>query len=473
MNVGFQASDGGTYPMTWGQKAIWKPVKWYGDASSFFNIPVAIDLPGDPPPGRDAVVAALRTLVERHQSLRSYYFDGPDGPAQQIERSGTFGIQLAESTPAGSRARADALATELAAPCFDFKAEWSLRTALVSVDGIPRHAVFVVSHVAADGGGFMALVNDFLALLGEAPGGTSSEPPGERPADESKAWQPADQVLSEQSKRGVRRSGAAVDYWRKQLTRIPPSMFGSEGGPAAEPRWHRLRMDSPAMAAAAIRVAIDCQISLPSAVLTGTALALATLTSQDITVMQLIVSNRYDDQMRSMVGAAAQDGLLVVDYPDVPLAEAARATHRAARTGYFYGYYDPPAVDELRDRLAAKRGVQFDLTSYFNDLTPLIGAPTELPDPPPTEAEARELLAQTTIVTEATFGTQDCKFFVEAECGPAISRVHLLIDTAYVPPPLAETVLRGMETILFETAFGDATVAGIPALTGIKPAGNR
>ena len=62
LEVEFQADTGGTFPMTWGQQGIWAPIRLFGDGSSFFNLPVVVDLPGD--------VAAADQAVFHHQVLR-------------------------------------------------------------------------------------------------------------------------------------------------------------------------------------------------------------------------------------------------------------------------------------------------------------------------------------------------------------------------------------------------------------------
>jgi len=451
--------------MTWGQKTIWKPIKWYGEAANYFNIKLVVDVPGAPePPGQEAVLGALRQLVERHQALRTHYFDDDAaGPRQQIAAAGTFTVRVAESPAESSRARADALAAELGAAAFQHGCEWPARFALVTTDGRPRHLVLVVSHLAADGAGAQALVADLTVLLAAAP---------QLPAADG-IWQPADQVQRERSKRGLRRNSAAVAHWRKLLEQMPPTMFGFPPVPAAQPRFHRLRLDSRAAAAAAARLAVNARISVPSAVLTATALALAAVSGQATSVLQLIAGNRYDDQVRTLVAPMSQNGLLAVTYRCETITEAARRTHQAARAGYFYGHYEPADVDALCAEVAAQRGVSFDLTAYFNDLTALYGHPDGPPAEPPPEAEARRLLAGSVIVPDGSWPTQDSKFFLEAECGPRLCRLHLLADTAYLPLPVMSAVLRGIETILLEGAYADAPVAGIPSLTGLKPAGSR
>ena len=449
--------------MTWGQQGIWRPIRHFGDDSAFFNIPVVVDLPGDAPVADQAEVAgALRRLAERNQALRTHFLDGPDGPTQEIERSGSFVLRLDESTPGDSRARADKLAAELASAHFDHENEWPIRIALVCVDQVPRHVVFVVSHVLADGGGFQALVDDFFGLL------RASSAYGEPDI----RWQPADQVLREQSRQGVRRNQAAIGYWRKQLERMPPSMFSVPPGPAGLPRFQELRLESRALTVAAARLAACCQVSVPDAVLTGAGLALTAVSGQGSCVLKVIVGNRFERDTRGLVAPMAQEGLLVVDYPAGTVAEAARATSKAARAAYFYGYYDPAAVGELLDAVAVQRGVEFDLTMYYNDQSAFLDDPfgpesgmaeAQLP-----EAEARELLRETVIAPAGTMEAHGPKVFLKAQSGTDICALQLMADTAFLPLPAIAAVLRGVETIVFEAAYRDVAIAEIPALTGLS-----
>jgi hypothetical protein len=465
LEVEFRADTGGTFRMTWGQQGIWAPIRLFGDGSSFFNLPVVVDLPGGVATADQAAVAgALRRLVARNQALRTHFLDGPDGPVQEIARSGTFFVRLEESTPGDSRARAFELAAELASAYFDHDAEWAIRIALVCAGQMPRHVVFVASHVLADGSGLQALIDDFFALL-RVPSG-DGEP--------AIRWQPADQVLREQSKQGVRRNQAAIGYWRKQLERMPPSMFSFPPGPAAWPRFQELRLESRALTVAAARMAAGCQVSVPTAVLTGTALALAAISGQTTCVLKVIVSNRFDRDTRGLVAPMAQEGLLVVDYPSGTVAEAARATSKAAQAAYFYGYYDPAAIGELLGAVAAQRQVQFDLTMFFNDLSALLDDALDMDQTPAharfPEAETRMLLRDTLIAPAGTMDTHGPKVFLTTQFGAGTCGLNLMADTAYLPLPTIERLLRGIETIMVEAAYRDVAIAEIPALTGLRPA---
>jgi hypothetical protein len=461
LEVDFVAADDGTYPMTWGQRTIWKAISAYGDASSYFNIKLVVDLPADPAPGQATVVEAVRCLVERNQALRTHFRDGPEGPVQQIEQSGTFIIRVFHSTLDSSRACAQAVAAELAAVSFRYDTEWAVRIALVCAGPVPRHAVFVVSHVTADGGGCQALIEDLLALLRASSDG--SGPAGR--------WQPTDQVLREHSRRGARRTQAATQYWRGRLQRIPPSMFDFLPVPAAESRFQQLRLSSRALAVAAARLAADCRVPVPSVLLAGAALALAALSGRATSVLQLISGNRLDPDMRSLVAPTSQNGLFVVEFPPGTVAEAVRATHKAAMAAHFYGHYDPAAVNDLLNELMIQRGVQFDLTAYFNDVSAFLDQADGLDlrqaaDAQITEDEAGRLLAESEIMVTGTWDTQDSKFFLRAEAGDTC-RLFLLGDTAYLPLPTIEAVLRGIETIVFKAAYQQLVVADIPAVTGL------
>ncbi len=232
-----------------------------------------------------------------------------------------------------------------------------------------------------------------------------------------------------------------------------------------------MRFESRALGAAAARLAARCQVSMASVVLAGTALGLSALTGQATCVLAMVTGNRYDEDLRSMVGTASQNGPLVVDLSGGTVAEAVRATHRAATVTYFYGQYDPGAVEELIDALADQRGVRFDLSLLYNDLSSLLGLEDDGdPAGEVPEAAVRELVAESVLVHEGTWEGQLVKMYLAAEPGMACCRLTLVADTAYVPLHTLEPFLRGIEKIVLEAAYHDVAVADIPALTGLGQA---
>jgi hypothetical protein len=252
-------------------------------------------------------------------------------------------------------------------------------------------------------------------------------------------------------------------------------MFSRPPGPAAVPRFQELRLESRALIAAAARLVARCQVSVPDAVLTGAGLALAAVCGQSGCVLKIIVGNRFDRETRGLVAPMTQEGLLVVDYPSGTVAEAARTTSKAARAAYFYGYYDPAAVGELLSAVAAQRGVEFDLTIFFNDQSAFVDdafdVDTTASDAQLPEAEARELLRDTVVVPAGSMKAYGPKVFLKVQVGAHICALQLMADTAYLPLPTIETVLRGIETIIVEAAYRDVAVAEIPAVpaSGRRP----
>jgi hypothetical protein len=460
LEVEFHADDDGTFPMTWGQQGFWRDkVRRYADTElRNFNIPVVVDLiEGASRTDQATIVASLRRLVERNQSLRAHLCDSPGGLIQRVVRSGTFPLLLRHSAPADSRASAEALAVELAERPFDHEAEWGVRFALVCVGQSIRHVAFAISHLIADGGAVKALIDDFFGLLRAREEGSEPE----------RRWQPSDQASRELSERGTRRTRAAIRHWRRHLERIPASIFDA-AAPAGRPRFHGLRMDSRALARTAARLAADCQVSVASTVLAATALALTALSGQPTCVLVVVVGNRYDEDVRGMLGLPSQDGLFAIDLPGGTIADAVRATHRAATVAYFSGQYDPAVIEELVEGVAAERGVRFDLTLIYNDLSGF-ASDARADDLPVSEADARKLLDETVIVPARTWEGQLCKMYLAAVPGADNCRLTLIGDTAYLPLASMRTLLSGIEKIVFEAAFREVGVAEVPALTGLTP----
>jgi hypothetical protein len=185
----------------------------------------------------------------------------------------------------------------------------------------------------------------------------------------------------------------------------------------------------------------------------------------------VIAGNRFDRNTRGLIAPMAQEGLLVVDCSSGTVAEAARAMTKAALAAYFHGYYDPTAIGELLGEVAARRGVRFDLSVFFNDQSEFFDdEPALLNDGlDMDQVSARGLLRDTVLFPIGTLDAHGPTVFLKAQSGADISRLDLMADTAHLPPPKIEAVLRGIETIMLEAAYRDVALAEIPALTGLGP----
>jgi hypothetical protein len=463
--IEFEAEDSGTERMTWGQFTIWRPVQWYGEDSAYFNMSRVVELGGDL--DLPSVCDAIRRLMQSHQGLRARYTDGAQGPRQHVQASGSIAVRVddfpAEQEADQQAAVADSVASELEAAPFDLTDEWPVRVAIGMVGGVPRFAIFAVSHVAVDWGALEIVLAEFRALCSPSPS------PAEADFGSRSAWGPLDQARFEQSARGRKHSEAALEHWGKCLRHIPPSMFDYAPVTPAQPRFQRLGLSSPALAAAAELLATRSRVSTSSVLLAAVSLCLAAVSGRETCALQLIVNNRHDERRRDLVAPVVQNGIFLLEPSARDVAETVSRCYRRGLMAYSCGHYDPAALDAAKDEAASQRGVDFDLTAYFNDVRGGRDRWEGIESEGLSRAGLAALREKTTLSHVGAWETQDCKFFVSAESAPDRALLFLLADTAYLPLPVIEQVLRGVETIVAEAAFRQVPLAEIADLTGLRP----
>ncbi|WP_040631876.1 non-ribosomal peptide synthetase, partial [Mycobacterium colombiense] len=148
-------------PLSFAQSRLWFIDQFQGP-SPVYNMAVALKLNG--PVNTDAMGAALRDVVARHESLRTL-FVAPEGTPQQVivapERS-DVSWQVVDATrwPASWLAEAT---QEAARYTFDLANEIPLRAWLFQTGDDEHVLVAVVHHIAADGWSLTPLVRDLGA----------------------------------------------------------------------------------------------------------------------------------------------------------------------------------------------------------------------------------------------------------------------------------------------------------------------
>ena len=460
LTLDFEAATGGTAPLTWGQLNIWRPLQWFGESgSAAFNVTRTFLL--DTPVPELTVAASLRRLIERHQATRSYFRPGVDYPYQQVERAGTYLVDVVRCPADDVLATAEALADRLAERPFRLPDEWPLRFGLVEIGGEQAGPVAAIaiaaSHVAADGAGLDRLIADWGASL------TSVR--GPVPAED---WQPLDQAAYEQSDRGRQANGRALGRWRTLLSSIPASMFDLPPGPGEPAPFQRWELRSAAVAVAAQALGDRTGASASTVLLTTCALVLNVITGHDTATLQLIAANRYTARQQALVAAAAQDGLFVLRDEGGDLASTVRRAYRLATEAYFYAHYDPDALAALKAEMQLERGVHFDLSAYFNDAR----RGQEWPAPSPDECTRpalERLRAGSELIATGAFERHDMRFYALVQHAPHACRLSLLADTRYVPVATIQAALRGIEVVLCEAVVNEVDVGGISELAGLTP----
>ncbi|GAA4203401.1 hypothetical protein GCM10022252_61020 [Streptosporangium oxazolinicum] len=455
--VEFAGARGGEAPLTWGQSSIWRLTTWRGDDDPYFNMPWTLPVYGRRDLG--AVLGAVRRLVERHETLRTNFRQGPEGMTQHVARAGRLVVEVVEGDggvrPMGL---AREVAVGLAAEVFDYAVELPVRCAVVMVGGRPRAVAFGLSHLAVDGGALDLLAADWRDLLA----GVEGPDP---------VWQPMDQALFEREGPGVERGERAFRHWRGVLERVPRSMFDYPPAPMEEPRFIRVRMDSVALGVATEVLAARWRVSSASVLTTAGAVLLSVLTGHRRVVMQLIAANRHDARIGGLVGPAAQDGIFALDVPEGTLAEATRLGHRQALTAYRHALYEPLRLMAMREELGRERGGPIDLSAYFND-TRGGGDWPDLPavEPPGDPAAIAALTERTTFSPAGSWEHVDATT-VQFITGQArhTCELHLLADTAYLPRTTVHALLRGMETLLVRAVAEDVPLDTVAALCDLTP----
>ncbi|MFR9750892.1 non-ribosomal peptide synthase/polyketide synthase [Nocardia sp. 004] len=228
-------------PLSPAQQRIWFLNRFhadaqYGPADAIDNIPIALRMSGDLDIA--ALTAALADVAARHETLRTIYPDGPDGPEQVVlaEASPDLSVERVPDTALADRLR------EIAAPGFDLAAETPLRAVLFEITGEPRpqHVLaLVLHHIAADGFSLGPLAEDLMTAYTARRAGTA-------PAWTALPVQYIDYTLWQA---GLSDAERQLDYWRRTLDRLPEQLEL----PTDRPRppvssyrgaTHRLRIDS-------------------------------------------------------------------------------------------------------------------------------------------------------------------------------------------------------------------------------------
>ncbi|CAM2828224.1 non-ribosomal peptide synthetase [Prescottella defluvii] len=156
-------------PLSLAQQRMWF-LNRLDPGSTSYNIPLAMQLTGAL--DVDALHAALRDVLVRHESLRTHYPEDADGPHQSIVAADDVEFDL---TPVAVDAtELPARLLELLGQGFDVRSAVPLRAGLFRLDDATHVFAFVVHHISADGVSMAPLARDLVAayaarVQGEAP----------------------------------------------------------------------------------------------------------------------------------------------------------------------------------------------------------------------------------------------------------------------------------------------------------------
>ncbi|WP_327142336.1 non-ribosomal peptide synthase/polyketide synthase [Nocardia sp. NBC_01327] len=202
----------------WFLNRYWAAEETSGPGAAADNIPLVIRFSGALDTA--ALAGSLADLVQRHETLRTVYPDGPNGPEQVIRT-------VAESLPALTAERideseVDARLVAAATRGFDLTVETPLRAALFTVSETDHVLALVLHHISADGYSLGPLATDLMTAYTARHAGAVPD------------WQPlpvqyADYALWQHEVLGSdadpdSESARQLDYWRTRLSGLPEQL---------------------------------------------------------------------------------------------------------------------------------------------------------------------------------------------------------------------------------------------------------
>ncbi|MFH7596850.1 amino acid adenylation domain-containing protein [Streptomyces racemochromogenes] len=202
-------------PLSFAQRRMWFLHRLEGPSATY-NIPFVLRLDG--PLDTDALAAAVRDVVTRHESLRTLITEDADGTPEQLilsPQEADPGLRVADV----SADAVDAALRAAVAEPFDLDTEVPLRATVLRIAPQEHVLAFVFHHIAADG----ASMGPFLRDLTQA---YAARHAGSGPDWEPLPVQYKDYTLWQQQLLGDEEDPESIaagqlDYWRRELADVP------------------------------------------------------------------------------------------------------------------------------------------------------------------------------------------------------------------------------------------------------------
>jgi amino acid adenylation domain-containing protein len=224
------AEGGGTFPASFAQRRLWF-LDQLEPGSAVYNMPLALLLEGESLEGElaeERLAAVFGELARRHETLRTTFVSGTDGPLQVVHpihsaNAWPFALASIDLSALGEEERRRELTQRVAEESlrpFDLASGPLLRGTLVRLADRENALLLTLHHVISDGWSMGVLVREVTALYAAAVAGWRGRPLGEalpplpvQYADFS-VWQ--SRRLSGET---LRRE---IEHWREKLAGVPP-----------------------------------------------------------------------------------------------------------------------------------------------------------------------------------------------------------------------------------------------------------
>jgi amino acid adenylation domain-containing protein len=226
------AEGGGTFPASFAQRRLWF-LDQLEPGSAVYNMPLALLLKGEPLEGEslagelaeEQLAAVFGELARRHETLRTTFIAGDDGPLQVVHpmhpaTARPFALASIDLSALGDEERRRELTRRVAEESlrpFDLACGSLLRGTLVRLAEGENALLLNMHHVISDGWSMGVLVREVTALYAAAvagrPLGEALPPLPVQYADFS-VWQ-SRRLSGETLQR-------EIEHWREKLAGVPP-----------------------------------------------------------------------------------------------------------------------------------------------------------------------------------------------------------------------------------------------------------
>ncbi|MEU4643712.1 hypothetical protein [Micromonospora sp. NPDC023814] len=167
-----------------------------------------------------------------------------------------------------------------------------------------------------------------------------------------------------------------------------------------------------------------------------------------------MANNRFQPDHDRAVGTLNQIGFCRVDLADRPgFAELLSRTRRSTLDAYRHAYYDPAAWEQAVTELGHDHRTFLAPFCYLNDAR--LSRPARPSTAGPDEADVRAMLTRSTVRWLPDLAQFPWRCRLQVRDAPDAVELIVTADTRYLPPRRAEGLLRGVEALLVEAAFGD------------------
>ena len=206
-----------TAPLSFSQHQLWFLEQWKPGAATY-NVTTALRLRGDL--DESALESALRSLIERHEALRTSFVLQEGEPVQLVRDSWEFElarVDLREHDSATREEECQRHLNELMQLPFELSSDLMLRATLIKLDAAEQVLVVQSHHIACDGWSEAVLFDELKELYDAHRSESDVELPGV-------AFQYTDFASWQRGRLSGDVLGDQLAYWRQELSGAPTAI---------------------------------------------------------------------------------------------------------------------------------------------------------------------------------------------------------------------------------------------------------